>query len=102
MCIHERRSESSLFGPKLKTDWLFTDALAEGLILPEANQILLLTADGFPSYFSSELTTQMCPTERERPQTDQLPRKYLLSFFCSRLHSKSKDLQLKQEAQLHA
>ena len=30
---------------------------------------------------SSELTTQMCPTERERPQTDQLPRKYSLSFF---------------------
>ena len=49
--------------------------MAEGLILPEANQILLLTA------VSSELTTQMCPTERERTQTDQLPRKYLLSFF---------------------
>ena len=50
--------------------------MAEGLILPEANQILLLTAE-----VSSELTTQMCPTERERPQTDQLPRKYSLSFF---------------------
>ena len=35
-----------------------------------------------PRTVSSELkTTQMCPTERERPQTDQLPRKYLLSFF---------------------
>ena len=62
--------------------------MAEGLILPEANQILLLSADGFPSYFSSELTTQMCPTKRERPQTDQLPRKYLLPFFCSHLFSK--------------
>ena len=50
--------------------------MAEGLILPEANQILLLTAE-----VSSELTTQMCPTECERPQTDQLPRKYSLSFF---------------------
>ena len=49
--------------------------MAEGLILPKANQILLLTG------VSSELTTQMCPTERERPQTDQLPRKYSLSFF---------------------
>ena len=29
---------------------------------------------------SSELTTQMCPTERERLQTDQLPQKYSLSF----------------------
>ena len=47
--------------------------MAEGLILPEANQILILTTD-------SELTTQMCPTECERPQTDQLPRKYSLSF----------------------
>ena len=51
--------------------------MAEGLILPKANQIFLLTADGL-----QELTTQMCPTERERPQTDQLPRNYLLSFFC--------------------
>ena len=52
---------------------------------------VVLTLDGLNSdislYFyspltvSSELTTQMCPTERERPQTDQLPRKYLLSFF---------------------
>ena len=50
--------------------------MAEGLILPEANQILLLTAD-----VSSELTTQMCPTECERQQTDQLPRKYSVSFF---------------------
>ena len=50
--------------------------MAEGLILPEANQILLLTAG-----VSSELTTQMCPAERERLQIDQLPRKYLLSFF---------------------
>ena len=49
--------------------------MAEGLILPEANQILLLTAE-----VSSELTIQMCPTERERPQTDQLQRKYSLSF----------------------
>ena len=47
--------------------------MAEGLILPEANQILLRTV-------SSELTIQMCPTERKRPQTDQLPRKYSLSF----------------------
>ena len=38
--------------------------MAEGLILPEANQ---------PRTVSSELTTQMCPTERERPQTDQRP-----------------------------
>ena len=44
--------------------------MAEGLILPEA------------TFTHRELTTQMCPTERERPQTDQLPRKYLLSFFC--------------------
>ena len=51
--------------------------MAEGLILPEANQILFS-----PRTVSSELTTQMCPTERERPQTGQLPRKYLLSFFC--------------------
>ena len=70
--------------------------MAEGLFLPEANQILLLTV-------SSELTTQMCSTERERPQTDQLPRKYLLSFFfVNVLFSKSKDLHFKQEAQLHA
>ena len=47
--------------------------MAEGLILPEANQIFLLTADGL----------QMCPTERERPQTDQLPWNYLLSFFVN-------------------
>ena len=51
--------------------------MAEGLILREANQIFFLTAE-----VSSELTTQICPTERERPQTDQLPRNYLLSFFC--------------------
>ena len=51
--------------------------MAEGLILPEDNQIFLLTGT-----VSSELTTQMCPTEREIPQTDQLPRNYLLSFFC--------------------
>ena len=50
--------------------------MADGLILPEANQIL-----NSPRTVSSELTTQMCPTEHERPQTDQLPRKYLLSFF---------------------
>ena len=29
----------------MQTDWLLTD-MAEDLILPEANQILLLTADG--------------------------------------------------------
>ena len=50
--------------------------MAEGLIPPEANQILYS-----PQTVSSELTTQMYPTERERPQVDQLPRKYLLSFF---------------------
>ena len=50
--------------------------MAEGFILPEANQILYS-----PRTVSSELTTQMCPTDRERPQTDQLSRKYLLSFF---------------------
>ena len=49
--------------------------MAEGLILPEATLYS-------PRTVSSELTTQMCPTERERPQTDQLPWKYLLSFFC--------------------
>ena len=46
MCIHERRSESSLFGPKLKQFGCLRMHMAEGLILPEANQILLLTADG--------------------------------------------------------
>ena len=50
--------------------------MAEGFILPE-----LIKYFYSPRTVSSELTTQMCPTERERPQTDQLPRKYLLSFF---------------------
>ena len=46
MGIHERRSESSLFGPKLKQIGRLRTHMAEGLILPEANQILILTADG--------------------------------------------------------
>ena len=49
--------------------------MAEGLILPEASQILYS-----PQTVSSELTTQMCPTERERPQTDQLPRSIRFPF----------------------
>ena len=50
--------------------------MAEGLILPEDNQILLLTADGLQL-----ANYPMCPTQRERPQTDQLPRMYSLSLF---------------------
>ena len=71
--------------------------MAEGLILPDANQILLLTAE-----VSSELTTQMCPMKRERLQTDQLPRKYLLSFSFVFILKIQRSIQLKQEAQLHA
>ena len=51
--------------------------MAEGLILPPR----LIKYFYSPRTVSSELTTQMCPTERERPQTDQLPWNYLLSFF---------------------
>ena len=51
--------------------------MAEGLIFPR-----LIKYFYSPRTVSSELTTQMCPTERELPQTDQLPRNYLLSFFC--------------------
>ena len=51
--------------------------MAEDLILSEAYQILL------PQTVSSELITQMCHTERGRPQTDQLPRKYSLSCFVN-------------------
>ena len=50
--------------------------MAEGLILPRLIKYLYS-----PRMVSSELSTQMCPTESERPQTDQLPQKYLLSFF---------------------
>ena len=62
--------------------------MAEGLILPEANQILLLTADGLQ--WTGKTADWSASTE-------------VFAFpFCSCLFSKSKDLQLKQEAQLHA
>ena len=58
--------------------------MAEGLILPEANQIFLLTMDGLQWANYPNVST-----ECERPQTDQLPRKYSLSFFLVNVYSQN-------------
>ena len=75
MCICERRSESSLFGPENKL-------ASYGRIWLKVSFFPRLIKYFYSSRtVSSELTTLMCSTERERPQTDQLPWKYSLSFF---------------------
>ena len=71
--------------------------MAEGLILPEANQILLHTADG--------LQWANYPNVSRNAKDRRLisfHRRIHFHFFGYRLFSKSKDLHLKQEAQLHA